>query len=171
MINRVLKDHPKRSELHHVIKVPVPDFNDGDRFDAAKFRLRIEEALTTDRIAVLQWMWRIDPNTDERRVPILNSILDDVVTAFESIRDEGKAGYLMTFPYTVTCARTAIDTGRFDGLIAYHNIIETEMADLFDDLEKRNMCFLCIRPLYQGILTDERAGHDALQHGGPEVCR
>ena len=44
MMNRVLADHPKRSELHHVIKLPVPDFADGDRFDAGKFRLRVEEA-------------------------------------------------------------------------------------------------------------------------------
>ncbi len=30
MMSRVLKDHPKRGELHHVIKVPVPAFQDGD---------------------------------------------------------------------------------------------------------------------------------------------
>jgi aryl-alcohol dehydrogenase-like predicted oxidoreductase len=40
MMGRVLKDHPKRAELHHIIKVLVPDFTDGDRFDPAKFRLR-----------------------------------------------------------------------------------------------------------------------------------
>ncbi len=59
MMERVLKDHPKRGDLRHVIKFPVPDFADGDRFDAAKFRLRIEEALRdlhAERIAVLQWM-------------------------------------------------------------------------------------------------------------------
>jgi len=27
MMGRVLKGHPKRGELHHIIKVPVPDFN------------------------------------------------------------------------------------------------------------------------------------------------
>ena len=44
-LGSVLRAHPKRDELHHIIKVPVPDFDDNGRFDAAKFRLRIEEAL------------------------------------------------------------------------------------------------------------------------------
>ena len=160
MMGRVLKDHPKRADIHHVIKVPVPDFKNGDRFDEAKFRLRIEEALRelhAERIAVLQWMWRSDPNDDERRLPLLGRILEDVVAAFEKMRGEGKAGYLWTFPYTVACAQAAVETGQFAGLIAYYNLAEMEMADLFGELERRNMGFIAIRPLYEGILTDERA--------------
>ncbi|HTU02896.1 MAG TPA: aldo/keto reductase [Candidatus Sulfotelmatobacter sp.] len=160
MMSRVLRDHPKRAELHHVIKVPVPDFTDGDRFDAAKFRLRIEEALRdlhAERIAVLQWMWRSDPNDDARRLPLLGRILDDVAAAFEKLRAEGKAGYLFTFPYTVPCAQAALATGRFGGLLAYYNLAEMEMADLFGDLERRRLGFIAIRPLYEGVLTDERA--------------
>ncbi len=160
MMSRVLHDHPKRADLHHVIKVPVPDFTDGDRFDAGKFRLRIEEALRelhAERIAVVQWMWRSDPNDDERRLPLLGRILDDVVAAFAKMRDEGKVGYLYTFPYTVPCARAAITTGKVAGLLAYYNLAEMEMADLFGDLERQGMGFIAIRPLYEGILTDERA--------------
>ncbi len=160
MMERVLKDHPKRADLHHVIKVPVPDFADGDRFDAAKFRLRIEEALRdlhAERMAVLQWMWRSDPNTDARRLPLLGHILDDAVAHFEKLRDEGKAGYLFTFPYTIACAQAAVETGRFAGLLAYYNLAEMEMADLFGELERRHLGFIAIRPLYEGILTDERA--------------
>ena len=160
MMGRVLQEHPKRADLHHVIKVPVPDFTDGDRFDVAKFRLCIEEALRelhAERIAVLQWMWRSDPNNDARRLPLLARILDDVVAAFEKLRDEGKAGYLFTFPYTVACAQAAVETGRFAGLLAYYNLAELEMLDLFGGLERRQMGFIAIRPLYEGILTDERA--------------
>lgn len=159
MMERVLKDHPKRHDLHHVIKVPVPDFKDDGRFDAAKFRLRIDEALKdlhAERIAVLQWMWRSDPNEDDLRLPMLPAILDDVAAEFEKMRDAGKVGFLMTFPYTVPCARAAVESGKFAGIIAYYNPIEMEMAGLFDDMEARNMGFLCIRPLYQGILTDGR---------------
>ncbi len=168
MMNRVLADHPKRSELHHVIKLPVPDFEDGDRFDAAKFRLRVEEALTdlaAERIAVLQWMWRSDPNTDQRRLPLLGRIIEDVRATFERMRDEGKVGYLFTFPYTVDCGRAAVETGALDGLIAYYNLAEMEMADLFEDLASREMGFACIRPLYQGILTDARADQASLPAG------
>jgi aryl-alcohol dehydrogenase-like predicted oxidoreductase len=166
MMSRVLKDHPLKGELHHVIKVPVPDFEDGNRFDAGKFRLRIEEALVdlhAERIDVIQWMWRSTPNTDERRVPMVARIMDDVMAAFEQMRNEGKAGYLMTFPYTVACARAAIDMGKLAGLIAYYNVIEMEMAEFFAELKDRNMGFIAIRPLYQGILTDERADRESLR--------
>lgn len=168
MMARVLKGHPQRSDLHHVIKVPVPDFKDGDRFEAAKFRLRVEEALSelhAERISVLQWMWRSDPNDDERRVPLLGAILDDVMATFERMCDEGKVGYLMTFPYTVGCGRAAVETGRFAGLIAYYNLVEMEMADLFEELERRSMGFVAIRPLYQGILTDTRPDRESLPEG------
>ncbi len=37
-IGDVLENHPKRHELHHIIKVPIPDFKDGDPFDPVKFR-------------------------------------------------------------------------------------------------------------------------------------
>jgi aryl-alcohol dehydrogenase-like predicted oxidoreductase len=159
MMGRVLREHPKRSELHHIIKVPVPDFQDQDRFEPAKFRLRVEEALAelyAERISVLQWMWRSEPNTDERRLPLLKNILDQVVETFEKMRDEGKVGYLMTFPYTVPCAEAALETGKFSGLVAYYNLAEMEMAALFDELEEHEMGFIAIRPLYQGILTDQR---------------
>ena len=159
MMERVLKDHPKRHDVHHVIKVPVPDFKDGGRFDAAKFRLRIEEALKdlhAERIAVLQWMWRSEPNEDSLRLPMLPAVMDDVWASFTKMRDEGKVGYLMTFPYTVPCAKAALDTGRFAGLIAYYNPLEMEMAELFAEMGRQDKGFLCIRPLYEGILTDGR---------------
>ncbi len=165
MLHRVLKDHPKRSELHHLIKVPVPDSEDNAVFDPAKFRLLIEEALhdlCADRIDVLQYIVRSDPNTDERRIPLLRNIIEDVAGIFERMRDEGKVGYLMMFPYTVPVGKASIETGKFAGLIAYYNLVEMEMTDLFDDLRQRNMGFIAIRPLYQGILTDQRAAQKSL---------
>ena len=166
MMGPVLKEFPGRSDLHHVIKVPVPDFKDEGRFDADKFRMMIEEALRelhAERISVLQWMWRSDPNSDELRIPMLGGIIDDVCAAFEKMRDQGKAGYLMTFPYTVGCARAALETGRFAGIIAYYNMLEMEMAEIFDELEQREMGFMSIRPLYQGLLTDRRKDWAALK--------
>ena len=168
MLAKVLKGHPLRRQIHHVIKVPVPDFKDGDRFDADKFRLHIDQALRelhAERISVLQWMWRSDPNSDQRRLPLLGQIIDDVLETYENMRDQGKVGYLMTFPYTVPCGRAAMKTGKFAGLIAYYNLIEMEMADLFEELQQRDMGFLCIRPFYEGILTDQRADQKSLAHG------
>ena len=79
------------------------------------------------------------------------------------MRDEGKVGHLMTLPYTLPCSRAAMETGRFTGLIAPFNFLKTEFADLFDDLQKRSMCFIPFSPLYQGILTDQRANRSALK--------
>lgn len=157
MMNDALKDHPLRNDIHHIIKLPVPDWKDGSVFDEAKFRMRVEEALrdlVTDRIAVLQWMWRTDPNDDAHRVALLPQIIDDVTAAFEKMRDEGKVGHMMCFPYTDISGQTAIDTKAFNGLIGFYSPIEMEMQRLFAQLEAQDGGFLTIRPLYQGILTD-----------------
>ena len=165
MMARVLEKHPKRTEVHHVIKLPVPDAKDQGRFDPAKFRMRVEEALRdlhAERISVLQWMWRSNPNEDARRLPLLNSIIDDVTATFEQMRDQGKVGHLMTFPYTAACGQAALDTGRFSGLIGNYNLLEPAFSGLFDQMYQRDMSFLAFRPLYQGILSDERANASAL---------
>lgn len=160
MMTEVLRGHPKRHDIHHVIKVPVPDRDDGSAFSEAKFRMRVEEALSelaAERIAVLQWMWRTRPHDDAHALPVLADIADELTAAFERLRDEGKAGHLMTMPYTVPTARAALDTGRFTGLVGYYNAIEMEMADFFDEMQAGDRSYLCIRPLYQSILTDRRS--------------
>ena len=164
----VLANHPRRHDIHHVIKVPVPDFDDGGRFDAAKFRLRVEEALTelhADRIAVIQHLQRAEPNTDERRLPDIDAIDEPLRETFETLRDEGKVGYLSSFPYTAGFAEAALATGTFSGLVAYYNAIEMEMARFFPALERSGGGFLCIRPFLAGLLTDRRAKRDALPDG------
>ena len=161
----VLANHPRRHDIHHVIKVPVPDFDDGGRFDAAKFRLRVEEALTelhADRIAVIQHLQRAKPNTDERRLPDIEAIDEPLRETFETLRAEGKVGYLASFPYTVGFAESALATGTFSGLVAYYNAIEMEMARFFPALEHSGGGFLCIRPFLAGLLTDRRADRHAL---------
>lgn len=167
MMTDVLRDHPRRKDIHHVIKLPVPDWDDGG-FSEAKFRMRVEEALdelAADRIAVLQWMWRTRPNDDEHRLPMLANVIDDVNATFEKMRDEGKVGYLMTLPYTVPAARAALDTGRFSGMVSFLNPIEMEMVAFFPEMEKNDQGFLCIRPLYQSILTDKRTSWDDVPEG------
>ena len=165
---KVLAGHPRRHDIHHVIKVPVPDFDDGGRFDAAKFRLRVEEALTdlhTDRIAVLQHLQRAQPNSDEKRLPDVAAVDEPMREVFERLRAEGKAGYLTSFPYTPGFAEAALATGTFSGLVAYYNAVELEMARFFPALERSGGGFLCIRPFLAGLLTDRRADRAALPAG------
>ena len=165
---KVLAGHPRRHEIHHVIKVPVPDFDDGGRFDAAKFRRRVEEALTdlhTDRIAVLQHLQRAHPNSDEQRLPDVAAVDEPLREVFETLRAEGKVGYLTSFPYTPGFAEAALATGSFSGLVAYYNAVELEMARFFPALERSGGGFLCIRPFLAGLLTDRRADRAALPAG------
>jgi aryl-alcohol dehydrogenase-like predicted oxidoreductase len=167
-LGSVLKEHPKRDELHHIIKVPVPDFDDDGRFDAAKFRLRIEEALAdlhTDRIAVVQHLQRYKPNTDEARIADIAAVHEQLGETFARLREEGKVGYLTTFPYTPGFAEPALATGDFSGMVAYYNIIEMEMAEFFPAMETRNQGFFCIRPFMAGLLTDQRADRSRLVAG------
>lgn len=167
MMTEVLKNHPKRHDIHHAIKLPVPDWDDG-KFLPEKFRMRIEEALSelcTDRIDILQWMWRTRPDDNEHRQKMLADIIDEVSETFEAMRDEGKVGHLMTLPYTNESARAALDTGKFSGMISFYNPIEMEMVEFFPELEKNNQGFLCIRPLFQSILTDNRTSWDEVAEG------
>lgn len=167
-LDSVLREHPKRHELHHIIKVPVPDFDDNGRFEAAKFRLRIEEALTdlhTDRIAVVQHLQRYKPNTDEARIANIAAVHEQLGETFARLREEGKVGYLTTFPYTPGFAEPALATGDFSGMVGYYNIIEMEMAEFFPAMETRNQGFFCIRPFMAGLLTDQRADRSRLEAG------
>lgn len=165
MMNEALKDHPKRNDIHHIIKLPVPDWKDNGQFDADKFRMRIDEALrdlVTDRIAVLQWMWRADPNDDEHRIPVLHDVVGEVTDMFETMKAEGKVGHMMCFPYTAPAAKAAIDTDAFCGQIGFYSSVEMEMQPLFSELKAKDNGFLTIRPLYQGILTDRWESFDDL---------
>jgi len=164
MMHNVLKDHPRRHELLHTIKVPVPDWDDPG-FDASKFEGRIDEALDelcTDRIALVQWMWRVRPHDEAHRLPRLASVLDDAIDCFTRLQEKGKVGHLATFPYFVESARAALARGEIRALIAYYNPLEMEMASLFDELDRTGRGFLAIRPFYEGILTDRYADPAAL---------
>ena len=164
-MGRVLKDHPKRGELHHIIKVPVPDWEDEGRFDAGKFRRRIEEALSdlyTERIAVVQHLQRTRPNEDEARIADIAAVHEQLGETFERLREEGKVGYLTTFPYTSGFGGPALETGDFSGMVAYYNLIEMEMAEFFPAMEAQGQGFFCIRPFMGGLLTDARAQRSSL---------
>lgn len=164
-LSRVLKSHPKRHDLHHIIKVPVPDFDDGGKFDEGKFRLRIEEALRdlhTDRIDVVQHLQRARPNEDDLRIPDIPATNEAMLECFAALKAEGKVGYLTTFPYTPGFAAEAISADAFSGMVAYYNPIEMEMAEFFPQMEARGQGFFCIRPFMGGLLTDRRADRSQL---------
>ena len=167
-ISEVLRNHPKRHEIHHIIKVGVPDFDDGGKFDSAKFRLLIEEtiaALGAERIAVVQHLHRARPNSDELRIANIPATYEPLLEIFEQMRQEGKVEYLTSFPYSPGYAAAALKTGSFAGMVAYYNVIELEMAEYFAEMQEQGRGFFCIRPFMGGLLTDRRAIRSQLPEG------
>ena len=164
-MSRVLKQHPKRHDLHHIIKVPVPDWDDGGKFDGAKFRLRIEEALRelhTEHIDVLQHLQRDRPNNDDLRIPNIAATHEPLLESFSKLKEEGKVSYLTTFPYTPDFADKVIQTDVFSGMVAYYNPIEMEMAEFFPQMAEKGQGLFCIRPFMGGLLTDRRSNRSQL---------
>ena len=172
LTGEVLGKHPGRHDLHHIIKVNVPDW-DEPRFDSEKFRAQIEDALrelNTERIAVVQHLHRgtLDRELgycaegEPKRVLEYEAITQPLTEEFERLREEGKVGYLATFPYTVGYARKALDSGEFSGIVTYFNALETEMVDLLPQTESAGMGFIGIRPFAAGLLTDRRVNREAL---------
>jgi aryl-alcohol dehydrogenase-like predicted oxidoreductase len=167
-MSRVLKAHPKRHDLHHIIKVPVPDWDDKGKFDATKFRLRVEEALRdlhTEHIDVLQHLQRDRPNEDDLRIPNIAATHEQLLECFTKLKEEGKVSYLTTFPYTPEFAENVMQTNVFSGMVAYYNPIEMEMAEFFSQMEVNGQGFFCIRPFMGGLLTDRRANRSQLPAG------
>lgn len=162
MMHDVLKDHPARHDLLHVIKAPVPDWDDPD-FDPAKLEIRIDEALAelcTDRIALVQWMWRCRPHDEDHRLPLLAGIHDRVAECFDKLCDKGKVGHMACFPYFPESAAAAMAHPSERALIAYYSPLEMEMSPVIDSLASDGRGFLAIRPLYEGVLTDRFSSHE-----------
>ncbi len=164
LMTPILRDHPKRHELLHVIKAPVPDWDDG-RFDPAKLEAIIDDALRelcTDRIALVQWMWRCRPHEEATRLSLLADIRDAVTACFARLRTAGKVAHMGCFPYFPRSAEAALDIPGNRALIAYYNPIEMEMLPVIRAAAAHDQGFMAIRPLYEGVLTSRYSDHAAL---------
>ena len=172
LTGEVLKDHPRRHDLHHIIKVNEPDFGEAG-FDRARYRLQIERALEelhAERIAVVQHLQRgsarkatvYSDHDNAVRVSEFDRDLDAFAEESEQLKREGKIAAVAGFPYTVGFASHAIQSGVYDGIVTYFNLLETEWLELFPEIESRGMGVIGIRPLCAGLLTDKRVDRDSL---------
>lgn len=176
LLGEVLADHPRRHDIHHVIKVMSPDYDEA-AFDPNVVRRSVEAALGalhTERISFVQHLQRgpmVSPEDaystdgDERRIGALASIADGFGEVVEALQDEGKVGHAVTFPHTVAFAEAALETGVYAGVAHFFNLLETEGLDLLDAGESDGFGYFAIRPLLQGLLTDKRIDRGALPPG------
>lgn len=172
LTGNTLRDHPQRHDLHHIVKINCPDWGE-ESFSAALFRKQVENALSelgTEQLAVVQHLHRgalprelgYCEEGEPRRLQEFDSVTEAVTEEFEKLRSEGKVLYLASFPHTVGFGARVVESGKFSGMVAYYNALETEMLDLFDALQESEMGFICIRPLAGGILTDKRIDRSLL---------
>jgi len=180
MLGDVLRHRAERTEVHHVIKVMTPDYEEVD-FDPRRVRDGVEAALRelhAERISVVQHLQR-GPNVskddayalagDDRRIGALPDVADAFGEVIESLRDEGKVACGISFPHTVGYAHAALDTGHYAGIAHFFNLIETEALPLLDRMERHGFGYFAIRPLLQGMLTDKRTARESLPEDDPKT--
>jgi aryl-alcohol dehydrogenase-like predicted oxidoreductase len=140
----------------HVVKLGEPHF-DERQFRRERFIALVEQelqALGTERIAIVQWLLRAKPNTDEIRLPLLHECIADVEDTFARLRDQGKVGALAVFPYTPAVAEFCLARPSCAGLVSYLNLAEREMLPYLTGMQMRGQAMLAIRPLAAGTLLD-----------------
>jgi aryl-alcohol dehydrogenase-like predicted oxidoreductase len=166
-MDRVLKDYAGKDDLHHVIKVVVPDRGDGRIFSPDKFRLQVEEALRelhTERISIVQWLFLdTDAEQDEQVfLPELPSIIEQVKTTFEDLKSAGKVGHLYAMARTPKLLDGMLSTNIFEGAVERYNLLNMRMAEKFDYMKEKKLGLIPIEPLRAGLLTDKRQNRSML---------
>ena len=177
-LGEVLSRHKGSGRLQHIIKATVPDYDDG-RFIPEKFRDMVETALRelhAERIDIVQHLQRgvdkgiiYDERGDPARIAAMPTVNAALRETFDKLKDEGKVGYLCTFPHTPGFAEAAIKSGTFDAMVAFFNLAETEMVPFFDAMRERGMGYVTMRPYCQGLLTDKWQDPSKLPAGDPRL--
>ena len=165
-VREVLRERNATKKVHHIAKVPCPDFNFGRQWDPKIMTRHVEDALRdmdADRIDIVHWILRDDTVNDaEKSAAALHAIKDDVVATFEKLRDQGKAAYLTAFAYTHEFATAAAQTGLFPAVIFYYNMYNTCFLPCLDAVRKQGMNVITFRPLHSGLLTEKRRNVETL---------
>lgn len=176
LLGDVLRTHPRRAEVHHVIKVTTPDYEEQE-FSARRVREVVESALRSlhaERITFVQHLQRgpmvskddaYATTGDARRIGALPTVAAELQAVMDELRREGKVGHAITFPHTMGYARAAMSTDAYAGVAHFFNLVETEGLEILDDLAARGWGYFAIRPLLQGLLTDKRISRDRLPAG------
>jgi aryl-alcohol dehydrogenase-like predicted oxidoreductase len=154
VLERVKRLRP-RNRFLHIAKVGVPHF-DEKHFRGDRFRAIVESQLrdlNTERIDIVQWLVRQTPNEDAARLAVFREGFEEVIGTLSDLRDEGKVGVLVSFPYTTIFADEILKYDFCSGLIAYLNPGELEYAPHLDWAHSEGKGFVAIRPLFGGKLS------------------
>ena len=165
-VREVLRERNAASKVHHIAKVPAPDFNFGREWDPAIVIKHVEDALReldAERIDIVQWILRDETVYDPVECAVrLNAIKDEVEAVFDKLHDQGKIGCVAAFAYIHAFASAAAETGIFPAVIFYYNLMDTCCLPCLDAVRKQGMSVIAFRPFHNGLLTEKRRNIGAL---------
>lgn len=154
----------------HICKIAVPHFDDAT-FTGSRLSTLVEEqlrALGTERIDIVQWLVRHQPNEDEPRLAILTECQQALSLTWERLHREGKVGVLTSFPYSVPFAREVLKLPLCKGLVTYLNALELDMVPFLEAMEKAGQGYIAIRPFHAGLITTENLGRSSCDRSDPQ---
>lgn len=143
--------------LAFIAKIATPHFGE-DRFSAETLRAKVEfylAELGIERLEVVQWLLRHDLKREEARLGILRDSAEQVATAVEALKREGKIGAFVSFPYTPAVAAKALELTHVDGLALYVNPLEHEMDAFLYGADRLGKAVIAIRAYAAGRLFAE----------------
>lgn len=146
-------------KFRHVVKLAEPNFDDAG-FDAARLLDKVaeyREALGTNCVHDIQWMWRHNLSDDAERVDSFKSNLTALTDVVSSLKSQGKIERFFCFPYSPVFASEALKSATVDGLAVYRNAQETEYDAAIDGCADHGKPVLVIRPLNAGKVLEQGA--------------
>jgi hypothetical protein len=163
-----LSQNAKSSTFKHVVKLAEPSFDDSS-FDAGRLVSKIDDycnALGTDCVHDVQWMWRNGLENDEERVAAFKNNADALSWVAAELKSKGKIERLLCFPYSPGFADEAVRIEGIDGLTVYRNQQETEYDSAIDNCAKAGKMAFVIRPLNAGkvLATDKVTAADHVRN-------
>jgi len=131
-----------------VAKLAEPHFGDLE-FSRERLVAKVEgylHDLGSERLDVVQWMWRGDLKNEADRLQRFRAASAEISDAFAELRTAGKIGAVAPFPYTPAFAELVIDLG-WDGLAVYLNPLEQEYLPQILRAAAAGSSTIAIRPL------------------------
>jgi aryl-alcohol dehydrogenase-like predicted oxidoreductase len=138
--------------FRHAVKLGEPSFDDDD-FSPARLTAKIDtyrRDLGVDTLDSVQWMWRRDLNDAAQRLEAFASAGDMLGNALDAEKARAAVGEFGCFPYDPKFAQRAIESGHFDSLYVYYNVVEQEYDETISSAHNHRMKVHAIRPLAAG---------------------
>lgn len=139
-------------DFRFTVKLAEPHFGETD-FEPKRLLKRINayrEALQTEQLDCIQWMWRGYLGDEGARLRGFYDATSRIFDVVELAKYQGLIKEFRCFPYTLEFAKHALDHPAVDGLAIYRNPLENEYDNLLMHASAIEKGILVIRPFKAG---------------------